>query len=185
MIPLSLMLENSIGYYFFRSDEQGNILYMNNLLESHLDHIEPKSVVDFIKIEGDFEKSLDSCMKAIAISPYPAPFQCRLLQKTGVYRWSSWEIFHDGDVFSWLGGQLFDVVSITAHQYEEKCSLIEKILWFQNHKVRRPLSSILGVISLMEKTIDEETRSLVDLLSYSSKELDEVIKTVTKLASVK
>lgn len=49
--------------------------------------------------------------------------------------------------------------------------------------MRRPLANILGLVALMEKSPSSEALELIPLLSKSSKELDEAIEYVVKLAS--
>jgi signal transduction histidine kinase len=80
-----------------------------------------------------------------------------------------------------MGVQLFDVVSITSHQYEEQTRLLEKIAWIQSHKVRRPLANIMGLISLMEKS--QSNSELLPMLSKSAEELNDVIQSIVTLAS--
>jgi len=182
MTPYSLLLDNSLTNFLLRLDEQGEILYMNNLMEGHVDHIQPKNIFDIIKIEADRDKMKKVYSKAVQISPFPTTYLTRLLQKTGAYRWSSWEIyFHDG-VYTWLGHQLYDVVSVTSYQYEEVCLKLEKINWIQSHLVRRPLSSIMAIASMIDKD-GSDIEELSKMLLSSSKELDDVIRSIVNIAS--
>jgi hypothetical protein len=183
MIPTSLLLENSLSVYYFRADESRNIIYSNNLFESYADHIQPRKIEDVLKIDRDMDKALSAMEKAKLTAPMPVSVRCRLPQSTGAHRWSTWEVCYGADTYHWVGVQLFDVVSIKAHQYEEQNRLNEKIAWAQSHLVRRPLANILGLVSLMEKSPSSEALELIPLLSKSSKELDEAIEYVVKLAS--
>jgi hypothetical protein len=184
MIPASLILENSLNVYFFRSDEDQKIVYKNSLFESYCDHIQPKSISDFIKIEGDYEKALLACEKSKRITPFPVSLQCRLPQSTGALRWSTWEVCYDEGTFHWMGVQLFDVVSITSHQYEEQKRLLDKIAWIQSHKVRRPLANIMGIVSLMNKSKGDISDDLINMLSKATEELDEILQSIVNIASI-
>ena len=181
MIPASFILENSLNVYFLRSGEEGEILYKNGLFESYSDHIQPNHISDFVKVESDYEKAKLACEKAKVIAPFPVSLQCRLPQHTGAMRWSTWEVCYGDGVYHWMGVQLFDVVSITSHQYEEQTRLLEKIAWIQSHKVRRPLANIMGLISLMEKS--QSNSELLPMLSKSAEELNDVIQSIVNLAS--
>lgn len=183
MIPTSLLLENSLNVYYFRADEDRKIVYSNSLFESYCEHIQPKRIDDILKVERDMEKALVAMDRSKLISPMPVSVQCRLPQNTGAHRWSTWEVCFGADTFHWVGVQLFDVVSIKAHQYEEQNRLNEKIAWAQSHLVRRPLANILGLVSLMEKSPSSEALELIPMLSQSSKELDSAIEYIVKLTS--
>jgi hypothetical protein len=183
MIPASLLLENSLNWFFFRSDDAGKIVYCNELFESYIDHIQPNTVGDLVKLEKDKDKVESAMEKAKAISPFPVRVQCRILQNTGAYRWSTWEISYGDNLHHWIGVQLFDVVSIAAHEHEEQARLLEKIAWHHSHKIRRPLSNILGVLGLMEKSTGPAVEELVPMLSTAAKELDEEIKNIVNLTA--
>lgn len=183
MIPASLLLENSLNWYAFRTNESREIVYANELFESYADHIQPKHIDDLLKIEKDREKVEAAMEKAKTMSPFPVPVSFRLLQNTGAYRWSVWEVSYGDGIHHWLGAQLFDVVSIMGHQYEELTRVHEKICWMHSHKVRRPLSNILGIVGLMGKSSGASVEELVPMLEKSAKELDEAIQSVVNFAS--
>jgi signal transduction histidine kinase len=82
-----------------------------------------------------------------------------------------------------IGIQLFDVVSITAQEYEEQQRLLEKISWVQSHKVRKPLANILALSELISKNANDEDKLIIKMLYDSSKELDEVVKEIVELSS--
>lgn len=54
---------------------------------------------------------------------------------------------------------------------------LKDIAWLNSHAVRRPLSNILGLISLLKHAIHDrdELLSLIDMLESSSKDLDQVL----------
>jgi hypothetical protein len=183
MLPTSLLLENSLSVYYFRANEDRKIVYSNELFESYCEHIQPVKIDDVFKNDRDMAKAMVAMDKSKLTSPLPVPVSCRLPQSTGAQRWSAWEVSHGDETFHWVGVQLFDVISVEAHEYEQQNRLNEKIAWAQSHLVRRPLANILGLISLMEKSPSSEALELIPLLSKSSKELDSAVEYVVKLAS--
>jgi PAS domain S-box-containing protein len=51
-----------------------------------------------------------------------------------------------------------------------------QIAWSNSHELRRPLCSILGLITLLKDASDNEREELLRLLEISSTELDDVVK---------
>ena len=57
---------------------------------------------------------------------------------------------------------------------EEK---LKKIAWEQSHRVRKPLSNILGLVSLLkDEKHSDKVQELLNMLDESAKELDEIVK---------
>lgn len=58
---------------------------------------------------------------------------------------------------------------------------LEEIARLQSHSVRRPLTSILGLIDLLEKDeLSQENQKILDYLKYAALELDMVIHQIVK-----
>jgi hypothetical protein len=58
---------------------------------------------------------------------------------------------------------------------------LEEIAYIQSHVVRKPIANILGLSYLLENMdADDSVKSIVSLISASAKDLDEVIKGLTK-----
>lgn len=181
MIPPSVLLENSLNIFYVKASEDWSIDYSNELFNSYASHIQPKKLEHFIYDEEDKLSAKKAMHKAIGSSPFPTSFQCRITQKNGAKRWCTWEVAYGNGQYHLFGIQLFDVVSITAHEYEEQQRLLEKIAWIQSHKVRKPLANIIGLIDLMNKNADNESRDIITMLKSSSAELDEVIREITDI----
>lgn len=183
MVPASVLLENSLNIFYIRTSSSGDIIYANELFNSFASHIEPKSIKHIIYDTNDYETATKAMAKAVRSSPFPSSFQCRLAQKNGAKRWCTWEVAYGNDQYHFLGIQLFDVVSINAHEYEQQQRLLEKIVWIQSHKVRKPLANIIGLIDLIEKNSAEynEDKDIINMLKDSSIELDKVIREITDL----
>jgi len=63
---------------------------------------------------------------------------------------------------------------------EYKNALLEKIAWIQSHEMRRPVSTILGLIQLLNAD-DPENGEIIRMLHQSSQELDQKIKMIVRL----
>ena len=182
MIPASVLLENSLNVFYVKCDLEGDIVYTNELFSTFASHISPSSVYHFVSTDVDQEKMKSAMTKSKQTSPFPVSFQCRITQKNGAKRWSTWEVAHGRDTYHLIGIQLFDVISITAHEYEEQQRLLERIAWVQSHKVRKPLANIIALSDLISKNANDEDKMIIKMLRDSSNELDEVIKEIVELS---
>lgn len=62
-------------------------------------------------------------------------------------------------------------------------TILENIIFQQSRLIRAPLSNIIGLSSLLDKTkLDSNTSNICDMILESSKQLDEVIKNIVKIA---
>lgn len=60
---------------------------------------------------------------------------------------------------------------------------MEKIIFQQSHLIRAPLSNIIGLTSLLDKSLlDTNTSNICDMILESSNQLDDVIKGILKIA---
>lgn len=181
MIPPSVLLENSLNIFYLKISENGNIQYANELFNSYASHIQPTNLSHVIYDSEDMSLAKKAMAKSVRSSPFPSSFQCRLTQKNGAKRWCTWEVAYGNNQYHLFGIQLFDVVSITAHEYEEQQRLLEKIVWIQSHKVRKPLANILGLTDLIDKQSQGEEKDIINMLKESAKELDVVVKEITEM----
>jgi nitrogen-specific signal transduction histidine kinase len=181
MIPPSVLLENSLNIFYLKISEDGEIQYANELFNSYASHIQPTTLSHIIYDSEDMELAKKAMSKAVRSSPFPSSFQCRLTQKNGAKRWCTWEVAYGNNQYHLFGIQLFDVVSITAHEYEEQQRLLEKVVWIQSHKVRKPLANILGLTYLLDKQVDGEEKDIINMLKQSAQELDDVVKEITEM----
>lgn len=57
---------------------------------------------------------------------------------------------------------------------------LTEIAWSESHNVRRPLASILGLITILEQSDDEEEKErCFKFIKYSALELDDMIRTIS------
>lgn len=183
MIPTSVILENSINVMYVKSNAQMDIVYNNSSFDDYASHINPNKVSDFIKEDSDVKSMERAIAKAKKQSPFPVGFQCQLKQKNGAMRWSVWEVVCNESEYHFIGIQLFDVVSITAHEYDKQRRQLEKIAWIQSHKIRRPLANILALAEFISKDESRERREEANLLKKSAEELDMVIREIVEISS--
>lgn len=182
MVPPSVLLHNSLNVFYIKASEELNIEYSNELFKSYASHIQPKKLEHFIFDDSDMALAKKAMAMAVRSSPFPTSFQCRITQKNGAKRWCTWEIAYGNGQYHLFGIQLFDVVSITAHEYEEQQRLLEKIAWIQSHKVRKPLANILGLVDLIDKnSFSEDDKGIIEMLKMSSNELDDVVREITEI----
>ena len=79
------------------------------------------------------------------------------------------------------------VVDIGALRFldaiEEQNRKMMNIAWLQSHKVRGPLTRIMSLVELLANSDpDKETKVLLEYLSKSAVELDEIIVDITNHA---
>ena len=67
---------------------------------------------------------------------------------------------------------------------EKKSAIIKKIIFQQSHLIRAPLSNIIGLSNIIDKTLlDSNTSNIFDMILESSNKLDEVVKEIVKTAT--
>ena len=84
-------------------------------------------------------------------------------------------------------GVMMDVTPLrkTQNKLEEQNKYLREIAQMQSHQVRSPLTSILGLIDLIEeKELDEELDELIKNLKKASFQLDSIIHEITKKTQI-
>lgn len=172
------LLDNSTSCLYAKCDKDGLITYKNELFRSTFSHIKP---IEFKHIVSDLE-DLDEVEAAFTWSDthtnQPKVFNCRTIQRNGVYRWVIWELCNLSGEYHLIGQLLFDVVSSTAHQYEKLKKQLEDIKSIIAHEFRQPLRSIVGLNALLQqldkKAEPKEYANLLQMLNESTAQLDDV-----------
>lgn len=86
-----------------------------------------------------------------------------------------------GEITHWISIRR-DVTETRAYvkAIEEQNKKLKNIAWLQSHKVRGPLTRIMSLVELLANSdADKETQILLEYLSKSAVELDEVIIDIT------
>lgn len=69
-------------------------------------------------------------------------------------------------------------------EIEKKSAIMKRISFQQSHLIRAPLSNILGLASILDKSLlDSNTSNICDMILESSLQLDDVIKGIVKIAN--
>jgi signal transduction histidine kinase len=75
-------------------------------------------------------------------------------------------------------------VELRMDELTRKNKLLREYAFINSHKLRAPVASVMGVVQLFPFTkLDEEQQQLVEYLNKSIKELDEVIRGISKTIS--
>ena len=88
-----------------------------------------------------------------------------------------------------IGGWSIDLTEQKAAEQKviEHTERLKEIAFLQSHEVRRPLANILSIVELIqyERELKEDGQCsyLLDYLKDSAKELDDIIKKITKKAN--
>lgn len=79
-------------------------------------------------------------------------------------------------------GSMQDITERVGHleKIERQHAKLHEISWIQAHKVRAPLSNLMGLVSLLQDlhSENEETQKILDLLASSAEELDNVVRAI-------
>jgi hypothetical protein len=68
-------------------------------------------------------------------------------------------------------------------EIERSRTVLENIIFQQSHLILGPLSNIIGLTGLLDKTLlDSNTSNICDMILESSNQLDEVIRSIIKFA---
>lgn len=81
-----------------------------------------------------------------------------------------------------LVNDLTDKISY-IRKIEDQNKTFKEIAWIQSHVVRAPLARIMGLVTLLESTLEklsDENRELVNFISISANELDTIIREIGK-----
>lgn len=87
-----------------------------------------------------------------------------------------------GEVTHWISIRR-DITETRAYvkAIEEQNKKLKNIAWLQSHKVRDPLTRIMSLVELLSNSdLDKESQVLLEYLSKSAVELDEIIIDITK-----
>ncbi|MBC7487439.1 MAG: hypothetical protein H7282_11875, partial [Cytophagaceae bacterium] len=77
-------------------------------------------------------------------------------------------------------------VELRMDELTKKNKMLREYAFLNSHTLRAPLASIMGLVQLFSFTkLDKEQQQLVDYLNKSTKELDEVVRGISKILSEK
>lgn len=69
------------------------------------------------------------------------------------------------------------------HRLLQKNEILKKIAWENSHKLRKPVSNIIGIVNLMKIETKAADPALIEMLERSALELDEMISRINESTS--
>jgi signal transduction histidine kinase len=180
------ILENSLDLFYVVTDSDGGIISSNELFKAYSSHIKPKNIIDIVSNEGDRETLINAVKKAKERTPEPMRVYAATKQKNNSERFNVWNIYSIMGAIHFIGFQLIDVTSITAHEYERQRVLLEEFRFMLSHELRQPLTSVSGLVRLLNNNTtpsDTEKSDLLKMLNESVLNLDEAVKALVKKAT--
>ncbi|GGC60252.1 hypothetical protein GCM10011387_12340 [Pedobacter quisquiliarum] len=190
------ILDSSAVYYLILVDMNSNYAYLNK-----------KYLKAFNQIHGDLigqhysktihKDDLNICVsvsqQCFAHPDQVFPATLRKHDGHGGFIITQWEykaLFDEHNnpagIFC-IGNDITEFVETRSTLEETQASLsnahitLEEIAHIQSHVIRKPIANILGLSALLESTDSvESVRALVLMIQDSAKELDEVIKSVSR-----
>lgn len=180
------ILENSLDLFYVVTDSDGGIVSANDLFKAYSSHIKPKNIIDIVSNESERETLLNAVKKAKERTPEPMRVYAATKQKNNSERFNVWNIYSIMGAIHFIGFQLIDVTSITAHEYERQRVLLEEFRFMLSHELRQPLTSVSGLVRLLNGSsthTDAEKSDLLKMLNDSVVNLDEAVKALVKKAT--
>jgi hypothetical protein len=177
-VSVLFLLDNSSQCLYAKCDKDGRITYRNELFKSTFNHIKPTEFKHLVSDNED-QDEVDAAFKwTDKHKNLSKPFNCRTIQRNGVYRWVGWEVFNLSGEYHLTGVLLFDVVSATSHKYEKIKKQLEDITAFISHEFRQPLKSVVGLIGILQqidkKSDPVEYDKVLQMIKDSASQLDDV-----------
>lgn len=180
------ILENSLDLFYVVTDSDGGIVSANDLFKAYSSHIKPKNIIDIVSNQSERETLLNAVKKAKERTPEPMRVYAATKQKNNSERFNVWNIYSIMGAIHFIGFQLIDVTSITAHEYERQRVLLEEFRFMLSHELRQPLTSVSGLVRLLNGSsthTDAEKSDLLKMLNESVLNLDEAVKALVKKAT--
>lgn len=180
------ILESSIDLFYVITDKDGAIVTSNDLFREYSSHIKPVNILDIAAHDSDRDELISAIRKAQKKAPEPVRTYAKTKQKMASERYNMWNVYAIVDMMHFIGIQLVDVTSISSHEYERQNILLEEFRFTLSHELRQPLTSIGGLVKMINEHIwatDQERDALMKMLEDSVNKLDAVIRLLVKKAT--
>lgn len=190
------LLDHSNIYYLISIDMNSDYAYLNDRYKTVFNNIHGDLVGQHYAktIHPDDLRICSSVAEKCFKNPTKTfPAVIRKHDGKGGYIITQWEykaIFNDKghpDGIFCIGNDIteFMEASLNLEKTEESLKVaqvtLEEIAYIQSHVVRKPIANILGLALLLEgMDLDENLKSIIEMITTSTKELDEVIITANK-----
>lgn len=194
------LLNNSILFYIIATSMDGNYSYVSENYAKEFSHINSNFVGQPCHITmhpDDINTCIEVSTKCFENPTKLFPATIRKQDGKGGYIYTQWEykamfdnqknptgIFCLGyNITKYVGEQL--QLQSAQEEIEKNSAIIEKIVFQQSHLFRAPLSNIIGLTGILDKTLlDSNTSNICDMISESANQLDEVIKSIVNIARI-
>jgi signal transduction histidine kinase len=180
------ILESSIDLFYVISDQDGGIVASNDLFKEYSSHIKPSNIMDIAAHDSDKDELLRAIKKAKKNTPDAIRVYAKTKQKIGSERYNMWNVYSIMDSLHFIGIQLVDVTSISAHEHERQKVLLEEFRFMLSHELRQPLTSIGGLVRMLldhPEATEQEKSGIMIMIASSVDRLDEVVKLLVKKAT--
>ena len=192
------LLDNSVLFYIIATAMDGNYSYVNENYAKEFSYI----CSDFVGLPYHITMHPDdrNTCEEVAMKCFDNPGQLfpatiRKHDGKGGYVYTQWEykaMFDELEnplgIFC-LGYNITKYVAeglqLQSAQVELKknSSIINEITFQQSHLIRAPLSNIIGLTAVLDKTgLDANTSNIIDMISVSANQLDGVIRSIIATA---
>jgi hypothetical protein len=194
------LLNKSALFYLITIGMDGNYSYINENYANQFAHINSNFVGQACHITmhpDDMNTCSEVAAKCFESPTDLFPATIRKHDGQGGYIYTQWEYraMMDDDKkpagIYCIGYNITKYVAEELHlknaneKIERNSTIIEKIIFQQSHLIRAPLSNIIGLTSLLDKELlDSNTNNICDMILESSNQLDEVIRSIIKIARV-
>jgi PAS domain S-box-containing protein len=184
------LVENFIvGVYIIQDDK---LVYVNPHIMHELgyeeDEITNEPFEKFI-FEDDVELVREKARDRINKETQSIRYEARMIRKDGQPVW--YEILGGTTLYNGAPALIGTMVNITERQnyinaIEAQNERLREISWIQSHIVRAPLSRMMALIPILENLSDtvEERKKIMDYISTSAYELDEVIRNISDKSKI-
>ena len=142
------ILSDSPDLLYSVTDLDGLIVSSNELFNEYCSHIKPKKLSDLMSEDSDLDEYVIRVKKAKDKSPEAVRLYSKTKQKNGSNHWILWNIYCILGLLHFVGIQMTDVTSISAHEYERQKNLLDDFRFMLSHELLSPLSSIDGLVKL-------------------------------------
>lgn len=190
------ILDDSAIYYLILVDMNSNYAYLNKKYAKAFNNIHGALVGQHYSKTihpDDLNVCIDVSKKCFENPEKVFPATLRKFDGEGGFIITQWEykaLFDEENnpagIFC-IGNDITEFIATRSSLEETQASLsdahvtLDEIAHIQSHVIRKPLANILGLSTLLETTEAEESlRELVLMIKNSARELDEVIKSVSK-----
>ncbi|WP_366186470.1 hypothetical protein [Flavobacterium ovatum] len=191
------LLHNSVLFYIITASMDGNYSYVNENYSREFSHINNSLVGQpcYITMHPD---DMNTCVEVSAkCFENPGKLFLATIRKhdgRGGYVYTQWEykaMFDDQNNPAGIFCLGYNITKYVAEELqlqnsrvenEKNLVKIEKMIFQQSHLIRAPLSNIMGLTDILDKTLmDSNTSNICDMISESANQLDDVIKSIVNI----